>query len=140
MPKEGDRVKCLLRNNTLAEGIVKIWDNNLVQLLSFDEQSLLIIHHPQDDIILTKIILCYDPSPHKDKVVPINNELEQQFEKAYEEPSNKPFRLQKLTELRALLAEQDKNIIANKLKVHSISDVRKVKYEYPGIFSKQSTK
>lgn len=138
-PEKGQHVKCLLRGNTLAEGIVTEWGNNIVQLLSLDEQSILIIHHPQDDILLTKIILCDNWISKKDKDVPVQikqTDLEQQFHKVYEEPSDKHLRLKKLAELRLMIAEQDKKIISDKLKEHHIGNVKEVKYGYPFARSK----
>jgi len=136
IPEKGQHVKCLLRSNTLAEGTVEEWDNNIVKLLSLDEKSLLIIHHPQDDIILTKVILCDAPLDTKDKIVEVQPELEEQFQEVYEQPSGDDLRTKRMVELKSLLAAQEKKIIAEQLKDHKIAEVKEVKYGYPGFFSK----
>lgn len=56
IPETGQHVKCMLRNNTIIEGIVEEWYGNYVKLMSLDKGSIFIIHHPEQDIILTKIV------------------------------------------------------------------------------------
>jgi hypothetical protein len=136
MPEKGQHVKCLLRGNTLAEGTIEEWRDNVVKLLSLDEKSLLIIHHPQDDIILTKIILCDVVVDAKDKIVAKQSELEEQFQQVYEQPSGDDLRTKSMVELKSLMAAQEKKIIAEKLKDHKIAEVKEVKYGYPGFLSK----
>jgi hypothetical protein len=133
-PPINSHVKILLRNNTTAEGIVKEWDT-IVKLQSLDGQSYMIILHPQEDIILIKVFLeeNYRKNIQEESQ---KTELEQQFQQVVEQPSDDPTRIKSLVELRGLLAKQDKQIIANKLKQHYIGTARKVEYGVPRFFKK----
>ena len=64
---EGDHVKCFLRNATTIEGIVVEWSADCVVLKSIDEKTLLIAHHPGEDIMLTKIVLTEQSEPEPKK-------------------------------------------------------------------------
>lgn len=127
-PEIGQRVKCVLNNGTVIEGIVKNWGNE-VELLSLDEQSILIIPRPTTDIMLIKIML---KSKKKETV----SNLEEEFDKVYEQPSNDDLRLNKMVELKTLLADQERAIIKNKLHNHQIGNIRKVEYGFPGLGKK----
>ena len=59
-PDTGSHVKLILKNNTVVEGIVEEWFANYVKLKSLDGQSVMIIPHPNEDIMLIKIFLA-DP-------------------------------------------------------------------------------
>src|ERR1035437_5331232 len=126
----GKQVKCLLTNNSVAEGIVEEWLPNLVKLQALDGKSILIIHHPDRDIVLTKIILEEAPEIHKEKPTEIVPDLERQFIEEYNKPSEDDLRVQNLAKLKMLLIKQDKEIISKKLKDHNIEEVRTVQYGY----------
>ena len=146
MPKEGQHVKCVLRTGAMAEGIVEEWFNNVVQLRSLDGESVLIIPHPNEDIMLIKIIL---DSPKtqaeeiKEKIIKKssknNTELEERLLEAYKQPSDDNLRIKKMAELKVLMVEQEKKIIAEKLKDHRIGDTRKVEYGQPEFYKKPRT-
>jgi hypothetical protein len=137
-------VKILLRNNTIAEGIVQDW-SNIVKLKSVDDQSYMIILHPEEDIILIKVFL-KNSSEEKNKTIPIEyseevkTELEQNFQQTIEQPSDDPSRNKSLAELKILLGQQERQIVANKLKQHHIGESKKVEYGYPRFYSKPSSK
>lgn len=139
IPQIGQHVKCLLKENIIAEGIVEEWSDNFVQLLSLDKQSILIIYRPSE-IVLVKIIINEQIVENKRKDPLIQTNLEEQFQEVYEQPSSDDLRNKKLVELKALLVKQEKKIVTEKLKDHSIEEVKEIKYGYPGFFAKQSIK
>lgn len=138
IPPNNSHVKILLRNNTTVEGIVQEWGDT-VKIQSLGGQNYMIILHPKEDIILIKVFLNNLP---EEKVFSNSeepqNELEQKFQHILEQPSDDPKRIQSLAELRVLLAKEDRQIIANKLKNHHVGETKKVKYGYPRFFSKPS--
>ena len=141
IPPTNSHVKILLRNNTIIEGIVQEWYGNLVKLQSLDDKSYVIIPHPEQDIILIKVFL--DPNAKEENLESqeaeskeVKTELEQQFQQTLEQPSGDPLRDKSLAELKTLMAAQDRQIVANKLKNHHIIETKKVKYGYPGFFKK----
>ena len=145
MPIEGQHIKCVLRTGMMAEGIVEEWLDNFVRLRSLDGESILIIPHPNEDIILIKIVLEKPKSEAQiigDKIRAKQKEtsLEQEFQEVYDQPSEDDLRVKKMAELKILMAEQDKKIIADKLKDHHIGDARKVEYGTPQFYKKPSTK
>lgn len=139
MITEGTRVKVLLRNNTIVDGIVQEWGET-IKLQSLNDQSYMIILHPKEDIILIKVF----PENSSEEIVTVSEEvqteLEQQFQQVLEQPSEDSSRLKSLAELRELLVSQERQIIANKLKQHHIGQPRKVEYGSPRFFTKSVSK
>jgi len=133
-PSAGQYIKCLLSNNSLIEGYVESWTSSQVQLKSLDGKSILIINRPDEVISVIKITL---DSPKKQENL---TDLDKQFKQVYDEPSGSDLRTKKLAELRILQAEQDKKIVAEKLKDHTIREVKKVQYGYPGFITLSRTK
>lgn len=142
IPPENSRVKVLLRNNTVAEGIVKEWGES-IKLQSLDEQSYMIILHPNEDIILFKVFLEGNSEEMKisskyESREETKTELENRFQQVLDQPSDDANRIKSLAELRLLLAQEDRQIIANKLKQHHIGETKKVEYGYPRFLKKPS--
>src|SRR5271170_6957020 len=88
----GRHVKCFLRNSTVVEGVVEQWGDTL-QLQSLDGKSLLIIHQPAQDIVLTKVLLSDDvaepveqPPPMDEPLFPHGEPLEVQSEEEQLDP------------------------------------------------------
>jgi hypothetical protein len=157
IPPDGSHVKILLRNNTIVEGIVKEWYGNVVKLQSLDDKSYVIIPHPEEDIVLIKVL---EGMPKID--LPIVDEvtdtmdtvttegvhmvereighLESQFEEAQNLPTDDPDKAKTLARLRILMAEQEKKIISEKVRNHYPTEAKKVEYGYPGFFKKPGTK
>jgi hypothetical protein len=157
MPTEGQHVKCILRTGAMAEGIVEEWFNNVVQLRSLDGESILIIPHPNEDIMLIKIIA---KMPKID--LPLINEvtdttdvetsegvrvveheisvLERKFQEAKNLSTADPNKAKTLADLRIMMAEQEKKIISHKVRNHYPSETKKVQYGYPELLKKQSPK
>jgi hypothetical protein len=157
IPKAKQHVKCIMRTGAMVEGIVQEWTPHEVQLLSLDAESILIIPHPAEDIMLIKIIVgmpkidlpIVDKVENTTEVVTSNGAwevdgeiagLERKFQEAKNLPSDDPERLKTLAELRILMAEQEKKIITEKMRNHYPSETRKVQYGYPGIVKKPSPK
>jgi hypothetical protein len=147
IPPDKSHVKILLRNNTIVEGVVEEWYGNVVKLQSLDDKSYVIIPHPEEDIILIKVFL--EPATEETSTetpmetpveehdpVETKTELEEKFQQTLEQPSGDPLRDKSLAELKTLMAAQDRQIIANKLKSHHLGETKKVKYGYPGFFKK----
>jgi DNA-binding NtrC family response regulator len=143
IPPDKSHVKILLRNNTIVEGIVQEWYGNVVKLQSLDDKSYVIIPHPEEDIILIKVLLeevseenAEETEPEPPAPEAVQTELEEQFQKVYEQPSGDPLREKNLAELKTMMAAQERQIIADKLKSHHLGETKKVKYGYPGFFKK----
>jgi len=143
IPKTGQHIKCLLRNNIFVEGILEEWLGNMVQLKSLDERSVIVITDPKD-IMMFKVFLEETEEEIEEVSNPVEltpqTELEQEFQAVYEQPSESPTRTKSLAELRALMAEEERQMIVNKLRNHHIGETRKVKYGYPGFFKKPGAK
>ncbi len=116
-PEKGQYVKCLLTGGPLVEGIVEEW-SNYVRLKSNNDYYII---HNIKDIILTKII-------NQVSEIPLET-LEKEFQETYEKPSDDHLRVKQLTDLRVLMAQQEKKIIEDQLKSHTISGAKPVKYE-----------
>jgi hypothetical protein len=127
-----------LRNSTVIEGIVEEW-GAIIQLQSLDGQSLLIIHHPDQDIILTKVLLSEEVTQPVEELENETFEPKLQFPLEMSEGDEEldPLTLQakSIAELKVEMA------IADKLKDHypdTMRAPRKVTYGYPGLFKKPS--
>lgn len=150
-PDTGSHVKLILKNNTVVEGIVEEWFANYVKLKSLDGQSVMIIPHPNEDIMLIKIFLA-DPVQSlefvklkKDNGTEVKTssvlaeeeaEIEGKFKEALSLPSDDPTRMKTLVELKQMKTELEKKIISSRVKNHYIDGTRKVQYGYPGFLKK----
>lgn len=132
-------VKLLLESGVLLEGIVVRWHKDQVELLSLDDSITLIVTHPDEDIRVIKIIhqeLKKEPyveiCESQQKLEIKQSKLDQRFEKVKNQPSD-DLRLKTIAELKHELIKQDKKIIAEKLKDHSLGEVKQVKYCLPNL-------
>lgn len=132
IPQKGNHIKCLMRNNSVLEGIVELWSNEQSILRSLDNLSLSIIQNPAQDIVVIKIVL---KTP-----IQMKNDLELKFDEEYNKTSNDDLRLKNLVDLKNLLNTQEKKIVAEKLKDHHIGEVKKINYGQPGFLPKPSAK
>lgn len=132
----GKHIKCFLRNGMVLEGIPEEWSDSRVVLKALDGQSLMIVHSPTEDILLTKVMLVEVPEiPEETKVVEETDAKEQVREKLHEvlESGDDP-KLQQmnLKQLRALVVQQEKQMIAQKRKEHFPSgSTGMAKYSHP---------
>lgn len=145
IPDKDKHVKILLRNGTLIEGIVEEWFQNHVQLRSTTDKSIMIITHPEEDIMLIKVLPDEETTdeesvPEKEPELP-STDLEAKFQKLHKEPGSAYdlSRNKSLAELRSMVAEQERQIIAKKLRTHYPNQVRRPSYGYPRFFKKPSS-
>jgi len=132
IPQKGQHIKCIMRNNLIIDGIVESWSGAQSVLRSIDNTGFSIIQHTDQDIVAIKIII-------KDSVK-IKNELEEKFEEVHQLPSSNELRIKNMAELKTMMAEQEKQIISEKIKNHHIKDIKRVIYEQPRFFQKSRTK
>lgn len=138
-PEIGQHVKCLLTNNTLVEGTVMIWElPRWVKLRSLDSESVFIIHHPDRDIVMTKIVL--EPTPEVEAQpklqLEVQGDLQTQWTQTYNGPSDDELRTKKLAELKVLMIEQEKKILRDKVRTHESSSAyspHPAKYQSPDL-------
>lgn len=118
----GQHVKCFLRNNMVLEGIAESWSDTSVVLRSLDGKSLMFVQRPHEDIILTKVVLEEPEEISEEKKVVEETEAKQQIRGKLQEvlqPSGDE-ELDKLNikQLRNLVIDQDRKIIAQKRREH----------------------
>lgn len=150
IPEVGSHVKCLMKNNTIAEGIVEEWYGNYVKLKALDGQSYMIIHHPNEDIMLTKVMLDNNseelpapdptPTPPKSQAQVIADKIRAKAEEKVEPIDEQALDAKSKAELQIELAKQEREIVAAKLRDHHVGDVKKVKYGQPGFLPKPRAK
>jgi sRNA-binding regulator protein Hfq len=137
MIDKGKHVKCFMRNGMVLEGIVQEWLPGQTVLKSLDSQNLIIVHRPNDDILLTKVVLeepaeiseeakVVEETEHKQHVREKLHEIMQPTGDAELDQAN-------IKQLRQLVVEQDMKIIREKRKEHFGSP------HAPGKMSKYST-
>ena len=140
IPEPGQHVKCFMRSTMVLEGIVQEWADTQIVLKSIDDESILIVHHPADDIILTKVILTETQEIVEDDAPPEPTEMQQQIKEKLDEVLNsEDSDLEKLNlqQLRKMVRQQDKNIITQKRKEHfgeAGHSKRAVQYSYPSAY------
>lgn len=139
-PQPGQHVKCFLRNGSMIEGFVEEWTQEQAVLKTLDHQSLMIIHSPTQDIMLTKVLLP-EEVPAKSRVQDIADAIRARAaEEGHAEPDEQSLDAMTKAQLQIELAEQERRVVAEKMKDHySDSQVpRKKTYGYPGFFKKPS--
>lgn len=136
MIEVGQYVKIVFRNSTQAEGTVEFWSDKESILVSTDKLSKFIIFNTQDDVMAVKI--CYEAP-----VVEVKKRFEEtveEFKRVYAEPSTDELRNHNLAHLKTLMNEQEKKIISDKVKSHTITNSRPTQYGLPSISSIARTK
>ncbi len=132
-PQPSQHVKCFLRNSTVVEGVVEEWSDTSIVLKSLDDKSFLILHNPAADIVLTKVLTVPEGTRREPEVKQaIRTKLQEA--QVIEDPE---LQNKSIQELRQMVVEQEKMIIANKIKEHHLGDVRQVKYQYPSFMTKK---
>src|SRR5260370_35287871 len=120
----GQHIKCIFRNGTIVEGIVKECLPNSVQLQSLSDQSLLIILHPEEDIMMIKIVVSEAPAEevYSEKEpaveVPIQEKIRAKLKEVEKPIENPELQAKTISELRQLPPGQDKQIITSKISKH----------------------
>lgn len=142
IPEIGKRVRVLFRNGMGIDGIVEEWFGNYAQLKSTSDESTIIITNPTQDIMVIKILPDEIPEeitePQEPVIIPMGREPRSPAEVFRNPPkfsSDTPAdefarvledipdptsdaRNKSLAELKIMMNEQEKKIIAQKLKTH----------------------
>jgi hypothetical protein len=127
-------IKLVFKNGTVAEGIVQSWTKENATLQSIHDGSQIIVMHPEKDIQMIKIM----PDHVEDQTLaPTNEEIVVQQEQPYDaikenirekvreiqtavaeniDPND--LQSKSIEELRKMVVEQDRQIIANKIRQH----------------------
>ncbi len=144
MIEVGQHVRCFMRNSMVLEGIVDNWTAGEVVLKSIDGKNLMIVHHPLDDILVTKVVLKADEEISKEE-----NHEEPDFQSKYIDEPKAPIKeklaevlqsggdpeLDKLNiqQLRSMVIEQEKQLISQKRKEHfgSAGNAKMTRYTTP---------
>jgi sRNA-binding regulator protein Hfq len=123
----GKHIKVIFKNGAQVEGIVSSWSSTQVVLKSEDGSSILMIMNISEDALAIKIVLD-NKKPEQQMQV-----LQEQFQEAYEQPSNNDLRLMNLAKLKSAMIEQEKKIVAEKMREHMPSHVQRAEYGNPFI-------
>lgn len=123
--EKGQHVKLFLRNGMVLEGYIEEVSDAVVVLKSLDGESLMVLHRPSEDIMMTKVVLremVSEPETENQTrtITAPNSSQEQVKEKLQEVLEQEDEDLQKMSieELRQLVIEQERLIIANKKREH----------------------
>jgi hypothetical protein len=142
--EKGQYVECLLKNGWIVAGIVEELSSSGLELIRSDKQGITIIMRPDEEISVIKIFyLQPSDEPKQEAKVPSKYKPIVEAMKSYdpyEMPHEDPSKIKTLVDLRKEMLKQEKEEIANKLKSHTVGEVKEVKYGYPRLFTKQSTK
>jgi sRNA-binding regulator protein Hfq len=132
-PQVGQFVRLFFRNGIQLEGIIEKWSNAESVLKPNNDENRLLIMQTKQDVMICKIIANHVAPEELPKKL---NELVSQFQEVYEQPSNDDLRTKSLAQLKMAMNKQEKQIIANKLKQHTPSNITRVNYGNP--FTKSS--
>ena len=135
-PVQSDNVKIFFKNGLQVEGKVYSWGKKKIQLVSDDGCNFMVIQNPKE-IVMYKITKTVTDLNDKN-FIPDKIEVEDYSEtfKSIEREDSLDLRAKNLADLHKLKIEKEKKEIANKLKEHHITEIKKVKYEQPGFFKK----
>jgi hypothetical protein len=122
-PKAGQHIKIGFKNGTQLEGVVVEWSEKKSALTSIANDAFFVIMDTAADVLVYQLPIEQQPAKSL-------NQLEQEFEEVRQQPSN-DLRLKTLAQLKTAIIEQDKQIVANKLKQHTPSNVNPVQYGSP---------
>jgi len=141
IPQPGQHIKCFLRSGNIVEGIVEEWTQEQAVLKTLDHQSLMIIHSPAQDILLTKVLLHTGIATHSRAQEIADKIREKAAEEGQPEPDEQSLDAMTKAQLHIELAEQERRVVAEKMKDHypDSQAPRKKTYGYPGFFKKPST-
>jgi len=142
----GQHVKCFLRSGMVLEGIVEESAGAQIVLRSLSDQSLMIIHHASEDIMLTKVM----PEPtlqettveepalvvaisNNTEASPIQEQVKKKLHEVLQPIDDSNLQKKSLQELRLLVVERERQIIAHKKKEHfgSAGSAKMTRYSSP---------
>lgn len=123
----GKTVSISLSNGQLIGGVVEKWSAETIILKQPSAAGITIITQPERDVIFVHIL---------------ENKNHTQVHRNWQELVESPPTMEKpkkLAELKILMTQTEKEIIANKLSSHSIGEVRTVTYGTPKFLKKPRT-
>lgn len=150
-PTTGQHVRVLFRNGLSMDGIVEEWCGNYAQLKSTTDESTIIITNPTEDIMVIKILAEEVPEETSEEseekepeVISIPLAPSRSSAEVFRDPPSfsEPHsaydlaRNKSLAELKIMANEQERQIIANKLKNHYPSQTKRPQYGYLGFFKR----
>ena len=120
---KGSHVKYFLRSGMVLEGIVEEDTAAQIVLRSLDGQSLMILHRPTEDILMTKVMLqppSEEISEEPQRPVQPTEMQERIKDKLHEArvPDDPDLQQKSIAELRELVHLQERQIIAQKRREH----------------------
>jgi hypothetical protein len=126
IPQIGQHVKCIFRNGTIVEGIVENWailSHETTKLRSLTDQSLMIICHPKDDIMMIKIMPDTEEETETlkeefENPQPIKEQIRAKLQKIEKSTENEELQDKTVGELKKLVIDQEKQILVDKIKEH----------------------
>jgi len=117
IPEIGQRVKCFLRNSMALEGTVENWSDTQVILRSFDGESLMIIHAPSTDIVMTKVMLS-DAPLISDNSPPVQQSISKKLREVLQPTGNQELDEMSLEQLKAMSKQHERDTLAQKKREH----------------------
>ena len=136
IPQVGQHVRCVMRTSLILEGFVEEWSEGQVVLRSLEDQSQIIIHHPVEDIMLTKVLppepVVEFPEIHEEPTE-AQEQIKQKLHTVQTLPDDPELQQKSIIELRQMVIEQERQIIAQKRKEHfgSVGSPKMTKYSTP---------
>lgn len=126
----GQLVKILFRNGTSIEGFIDKWSDESSEyiLKSIDGENIFIIQDPVNDIMIVRVKL---DSPQKNNEIEPTKQISQLQKIPLQLPLDMDLRTKTLTQLRTKAIEEEKKVISEKLKDHSITQNIPVNYSLP---------
>jgi|SRR5579864_2521634 len=127
MIEPGKHVKYFLRNGMVLEGIVEKDTAAEVVLKALDGQSLMILHRPTEDIMMTKVVLVEDApasevEEYQEEQPTDNGDFHDRavakLREVQQAEGNQELTERSMAELREMVQDQDRQIIAQKRREH----------------------
>jgi hypothetical protein len=117
---KGSYVKYFLRSGMVLEGIVEEDTASQVVLRSIDGKSLMIIHRPTEDILLTKVMLIEPISEKKveHNLTEAQEKIKTKLHKVQQAEADPELQEKNIAELRDMVKEQERQIIIRKRREH----------------------
>lgn len=121
-PEKGQHVKCFMRSTMVLEGVVEDWTDAQVVLKSIDGQSIMIVHRPVEDIMLTKIVVTEPQEILEEKsqenLPEEKQEIREKLQEVMAPTGDTEVDKMNLDQLRRLVSEQEKQMITHKKRMH----------------------
>lgn len=120
LPVPNDKhVKVVFRNGTVVEGIVKEWVSNYVEIRSLSDESIMIIAHPEEDIMLIKVLP--DKPAAEESEAAEKQQIREKVAEVLESPQTEEqagLQQKSIAELQRMVAEQDRKLIRRRIRDH----------------------